>query len=90
MRLCGDRIVPAQLWLRMVRVGMSLPALQRLMGHSQIQTTLLYVQLGLQDVWREYVRAIGEVQALGFFSNLMNPPQPSLGPSFQIVKAFAW
>jgi integrase/recombinase XerD len=42
----------------MVRAGMSLPALQHLMGHSQIQTTMLYVQLAPQDVWREYARAI--------------------------------
>jgi integrase/recombinase XerD len=42
----------------MVRAGMSLPALQHLMGHSQIHTTMLYVQLAPQDVWREYARAI--------------------------------
>ena len=42
----------------MVRAGISLPALQRLMGHSQIHTTMLYVQLAPQDVWREYARAI--------------------------------
>ncbi len=42
----------------MVRAGTSLPALQHLMGHSQIDTTLLYVQLGPQDVWREYARAV--------------------------------
>ena len=42
----------------MVRAGMSLPALQQLMGHSQIATTMLYVQLDPQDVWREYARAI--------------------------------
>jgi site-specific recombinase XerD len=41
----------------MVRAGISLPALQHLMGHSQIHTTLLYVQLAPQDVWREYARA---------------------------------
>lgn len=41
----------------MVRAGISLPALQQLMGHSQIQTTMLYVQLSPQDVWREFVRA---------------------------------
>jgi hypothetical protein len=28
------------------------------MGHAQIRTTLLYVQLAPQDVWREYRRAI--------------------------------
>jgi integrase/recombinase XerD len=42
----------------MVRNGISLPALQHLMGHSQIHTTMLYVQLAPQDVWREYARAV--------------------------------
>ena len=42
----------------MVRAGMSLPALQHLMGHAQIHTTLLYLQLPPQDVWREYARAL--------------------------------
>ena len=42
----------------MVRAGISLPALQHLMGHSQIRTTMLYVQLAPSDVWREYARAV--------------------------------
>ena len=42
----------------MVRAGISLPALMRLMGHSHIHTTMLYVQLSPQDVWREFQRAI--------------------------------
>lgn len=42
----------------MVRAGISLPALQQLMGHAQIHTTMLYVQLAPQDVWREYARAV--------------------------------
>ena len=42
----------------MIRAGISLPALQHLMGHSQIHTTMLYVQLAPQDVWREYARAV--------------------------------
>lgn len=42
----------------MVRAGISLPALQHLMGHSQIHTTMLYVKLAPQDVWREYARAV--------------------------------
>ncbi len=42
----------------MVRAGISLPALQHLMGHSQIRTTMLYVQLAPKDVWKEYARAI--------------------------------
>jgi len=35
----------------MVRAGVSLPALMRLMGHADIQTTLLYVQTTPQDVY---------------------------------------
>jgi site-specific recombinase XerD len=42
----------------MVRAGISLPALQHLMGHSQIRTTMLYVQLAPQEVWTEYARAV--------------------------------
>jgi len=42
----------------MVRAGVSLPALMRLMGHSHIHTTMLYVQLSPQDVWREFHRAV--------------------------------
>jgi integrase/recombinase XerD len=51
----------------MVRSGISLPALQHLMGHSQIHTTMLYVQIAPQDVWREYARAV---------QNRQNLPQP--------------
>ena len=44
----------------MVRAGISLPALMHLMGHAQIHTTMLYVQLAPQDVWREYARAVAQ------------------------------
>jgi site-specific recombinase XerD len=50
----------------MVRAGISLPALQRLMGHAQIRTTMLYVQLAPQDVWSEYARAIEKRKGLKF------------------------
>jgi integrase/recombinase XerD len=53
----------------MVRAGISLPALQHLMGHSQIQTTLLYVQLAPRDLWREYARAVAHR------SRLPSPPE---------------
>jgi site-specific recombinase XerD len=49
----------------MVRAGISLPALQHLMGHSQIHTTMLYVLLAPQDVWREYARAVEQRARLG-------------------------
>ena len=42
----------------MVRAGISLPALMHLMGHAQIHTTLLYVELAPQDIWREFARTI--------------------------------
>jgi site-specific recombinase XerD len=42
----------------MVRAGISLPALQQLMGHSQIRTTMLYVQLAPEDIWKQYRRAL--------------------------------
>ncbi len=42
----------------MVRAGISLPALMRLMGHAHIHTTMLYVQLSPQDVWTEFHRAL--------------------------------
>jgi site-specific recombinase XerD len=54
----------------MVRAGISLPALQHLMGHSQIHTTLLYVQLAPQDIWREYARAVANR------AHLTSPPMP--------------
>jgi site-specific recombinase XerD len=44
---------------------MSLPALQHLMGHAQIATTMRYVQLAPQDVWREYACAIEKRTRLG-------------------------
>lgn len=42
----------------MVRAGVSLPALMRLMGHSHIHTTMLYVHLSPQDVWDQFHRAL--------------------------------
>jgi site-specific recombinase XerD len=48
----------------MVCAGISLPALQHLMGHAQIRTTMLYVQLAPKDVWSEYARAIGKRKGL--------------------------
>lgn len=44
----------------MIRAGISLPALMQLMGHAQIQTTLVYIQLTPQDVWEQYARAVAQ------------------------------
>lgn len=48
----------------MIRAGVSLPALQRLMGHAYIHTTLLYIQLTPQDVFAEYARAVAQIARL--------------------------
>lgn len=45
----------------MARAGMSLPALMTLMGHSGIQTTMLYVALSPQDVWEEFQRVAKKI-----------------------------
>ena len=44
----------------MIRAGISLPALMQLMGHAQIQTTLVYVQITPQEVWQQYARAVSQ------------------------------
>jgi site-specific recombinase XerD len=44
----------------MVRAGLSLPALMQLMGYSDIQTTLDYVQVTPQDVYLQYARAVAQ------------------------------
>ena len=53
----------------MIRAGVSLPALQKLMGHASIHTTLLYIQLTPQDVFAEYARAV---------ERMAKPAQPPL------------
>src|SRR6202453_4730496 len=45
----------------MLRAGVSLPALMQLMGHAQIQTTMIYLQLTPQDVWEQYARAVAHL-----------------------------
>ena len=44
----------------MVRAGMSLPALMQLMGHTDIETTMRYVQVTAQDVYLQYTRAVAQ------------------------------
>jgi integrase len=40
--------------------GLSLPALMHLMGHSKIQTTMVYVQLTAEEVYRQYAHAVAQ------------------------------
>ena len=41
----------------MVRGGISLPALMNLMGHANITTTMIYVQISPRDVVEQYAHA---------------------------------
>lgn len=45
----------------MVRAGVSLPALMRLMGHAHIQTTLVYLEVTPLDVYQQYARAVAQL-----------------------------
>jgi integrase len=45
----------------MVRAGVSLPALMQLMGHAQIQTTLVYVQVTPLEIYQQYARAVAQL-----------------------------
>jgi integrase/recombinase XerD len=44
----------------MLREGVSLPALMQLMGHADIQTTMLYVHVTPQEVYLQYARAVAQ------------------------------
>jgi integrase len=44
----------------MVRAGISLPALMQLMGHADIETTLVYVKVTPLEVYQEYARAVAQ------------------------------
>src|SRR2546423_3354757 len=44
----------------MVRAGVSLPALMQLMGHAQIQTTMVYVQVTPLEVYQQYAKAVAQ------------------------------
>ena len=45
----------------MVRAGVSLPALMKLMGHANIQTTLVYVDVTPLEVYQQYARAVAQM-----------------------------
>lgn len=46
---------------RLLNQGMSLPALQRLMGHENLQTTLIYARIADNTVEQQYRAAMERV-----------------------------
>lgn len=45
----------------MIRQGVSLPVVQKLMGHTDIEVTMLYVHTSVDDVAKEYHKAINNL-----------------------------
>ena len=45
----------------MVRAGVCLPALMQLMGHAQVQTNMVYVQVTPLEVYQQYARAVAQL-----------------------------
>jgi len=46
----------------LIRQGVSLPVVQKLMGHSDIELTMTYVHMSLEDVSKEYQQALKVIQ----------------------------
>lgn len=46
----------------LIRQGVSLPVVQKLMGHSDIELTMTYVHMSLEDVSKEYQQALKAIQ----------------------------
>lgn len=47
----------------MARNGVKLPVLQKMMGHSDPQTTMKYISLSMADVHEEYTRALTSIRS---------------------------
>lgn len=45
----------------LIQQGVSLPVVQKLMGHDSIETTLIYINLSNEDVSKDYHRAMAQI-----------------------------
>ena len=48
----------------LIRQKVPLPIVQKLMGHASIDTTLIYINLSMEDIAAEYHRAMAELQTI--------------------------
>lgn len=46
----------------LIRQGVSLPIVQKLMGHDSIETTLIYLNISNEDVAKDYLRAMAKIE----------------------------
>jgi integrase len=46
----------------MARAGISLAVLKKLMGHADIHTTMLYIEISPEDVREEFLRVLGKIR----------------------------
>ena len=81
----AKRIVPHQLrhsfGTEMLRAGVSLPAVMKLLGHLKPEMTMLYVDVSLLDIQREFHLARSQPRHLLPASRLpasLSSPQPNL------------
>jgi site-specific recombinase XerD len=79
---CPQHIVPHQLRhtfaSEMVRLGISLPALMRLLGHKDIRMTLRYVTVTQVDLQRQFHLARQNATQIHRIPDLSLPPDASL------------
>ena len=76
-RLCRMRHSRHTFASEMVRLGISLPVLMRLLGHKDIRMTMRYVTLTQIDLQRQFHMARQNAAQLHHFPNLSLPPNAS-------------
>lgn len=74
----SDRIVPHQFRhtyaTEMIRAGVSLPAVAKLLGHASLKMTMLYIEVALNDLQREFQKAHSKPR------HLIPQPKTSVAP----------
>lgn len=61
----------------LIQQGVSLPAVQKLLGHSDIEVTMGYLHLSLDDISKEYHQAIESLGPFDNFAKAANEDQTS-------------